>query len=126
MALEKSISWKNFTLKYWVIWGLVSNKKANTTKVFLAPYESQEARLANISNFIKDEIKTVVIAGHGLTLKQAYTKVKALSVPYNYVISQAVPEVKDPDTGEVTQVAIAEVIAIRDHNFFKDAISLLT
>lgn len=126
MALGKTITWNGFDLYYWVIMEMASNKKNNTTKVILVPFKDEDARIENINHYIKDLSKTLMIEGHGLTVKQAYTKIKALSIPYNYIVSPEVPEELDPATGEVIHEMIPEVIEVRDHNFFRDAESLLT
>jgi len=126
MALGKTKLWNGFSLSYWVILQMVSNKKSNTTKVTLVPFQNEDSRIENINHYVKEESITLVIDGIGLTVKQAYTKVKALSMPYNYVIAPEIPEETDPVSGEITQPFVAEQIEVRDHNFFQDAESLLT
>ena len=126
MAIGKTLNWKGLDLYYWVIMSMQSNKKFNTTTVDLVPYKDEQTRIDSIDNYVKDAKKTVVVTGHGLSVKQAYQKVMALSQPYNYVIAPEVPEVIDPVSGEIIQPYQSEEIEIREHNFFKDAEALLT
>jgi len=125
MAIRKSYTWKSFELTYWVIWDLISNKKNGTSRAIMMPYKDEDSRVDDINNCIKDAAKSVEVVGHGLTLKQAYNKILALSIPFNYVISPETPAELDPVTGEVIREMIPEIIEVRDHNFFKNAESLL-